>query len=280
MGKLVFPAKAGIQRGISWTPACAGATSFPRTISETFNAIARTPPPGTDNLLEIKQFQGASLLYRVVEPDHYRPGADYPLVVMIHGYASSMDDMAGLAPHIDRTGYVYACPNAPIDFQVRSGRIAYGWSSPGSSEAEVEAEEVEAADLLEVFFSEVFQRYHAQPGGTLMLGFSQGGNLSLRCGLPRPETFAGLASLSGYLPESEALRDRLPEQRDQSVFVAHGTHDQYIPLTQAQEIRDFLVEEGYDPLYREYPCMRHEVAPPVVSDLAPWIRRVLPPRRA
>lgn len=228
--------------------------------------------------MEVKQFRGRDLRYQVVEPDRYNPRVDYPMIIMIHGYASSMDDIARLSAPIDRAGYLYACPNAPIAFQVRSGRLAYGWSSPTSSRPEqFEAEEVKAAGKLNLFFEEVFEQYHVPPQRVLLMGFSQGGNLSLRCGLPRPETFAGLGSLSGYLPEPLALEKLLPQRRTQPVFVSHGTHDQYIPLEQAHETRDFLAARGYTPRYREYPYMRHEVAQPVIDDLALWVKEVLPP---
>jgi phospholipase/carboxylesterase len=212
----------------------------------------------------------------VIEPDNYQTEADYPVVIMIHGYASSMQEIARLAPSISRDGYIYACPNAPISFQVRSGRFAYGWSSPGSSPEQVEHEEVEAAERLEPFFTEVLDRYHVRPQRVLLMGFSQGGSLSLRCGLPRPETFVGLASLSGYLPEAGALRERLPVRRTQPIFIAHGVNDQYIPLEDAQAARAFLESQEYSPYYREYP-MRHEVGQVVLEDLAPWIKQVLTP---
>jgi phospholipase/carboxylesterase len=140
----------------------------------------------------------------------------------------------------------------------------------------VEQEEGEAAKILEPFFTEVIQRYQVKPGRALIMGFSQGGSLSLRCGLPRPETFAGLASLSGYLPEAGALQERLPVPRTQPIFVAHGTSDQYIPLGDARAVQAFLEAHDYSPTYKEYP-MRHEVGPPVLADLAPWINQVLPP---
>jgi phospholipase/carboxylesterase len=229
--------------------------------------------------MEVKRFEGKTHLYLTIEPDNYQPEADYPMVVMLHGYASSMEDVARLSTSIGQEGYIYVCPNAPIQFQVRSGRVAYGWSSPGSTEAQVEEEEVQAAGELELFFEEVFQRYRVRPGRVLLMGFSQGGSLSLRCGLPRPETFAGLASLSGYLPDPDSLEGRLPEQRTQPVFISHGTHDQYIPLQQGQETRDFLEVRGYAPLYKQYPSMRHEVGQQVMEDLTPWIKKVLPPYR-
>jgi phospholipase/carboxylesterase len=232
-----------------------------------------SPNEGT---MKAREFPGNGLSYTTIEPDDYQPGGDYPVVIMIHGYASSMQEIARLAPRISRDGYIYACPNAPISFQVRSGRIAYGWSSPGSSPEQVEREEVSAAESLEPFFTDVFERYQVRPQQVLLMGFSQGGSLSLRCGLPRPEIFAGLASLSGYLPEAGALRERLPVWRNQPIFVAHGINDQYIPLDDARAVRAFLESQEYSPTYKEYP-MRHEIAQLVLDDLEPWIKQVLAP---
>ncbi|HEU0022080.1 MAG TPA: alpha/beta hydrolase-fold protein [Dehalococcoidia bacterium] len=226
--------------------------------------------------MKAREFPGNGLSHTAIEPDNYQPDGDYPMVVMIHGYASSMQEIARLAPSISRAGYIYACPNAPISFPVRSGKIAYGWSSPGSSPAEVEEEEAAAAERLEPFFAEVTERYQVKPQRILLMGFSQGGSLSLRCGLPRPDTFAGVASLSGYLPEASALRERLPVQRTQPIFIAHGINDQYIPLRDAQTARAFLESQEYSPTYNEYP-MRHEVGQVVLEDLVPWIKQVLTP---
>lgn len=226
--------------------------------------------------MKVREFKGNSLPHMAIEPDNYQPNGDYPMVVMIHGYASSMQEVASLAPSISRDGYIYACPNAPISFQVRSGKVAYGWSSPGSSPEEVEQEEVAAAAHLEPFFDEVMELYRVKPNRVLLMGFSQGGSLSLRCGLPRPDTFAGLASLSGYLPEAGALKERLPAQRTQPIFMAHGINDQYIPLEDAQTARAFLESQDYSPTYNEYP-MRHEVGQAALDDLSPWIKQVLTP---
>ena len=64
--------------------------------------------------METIEHQGKNLLYLTVHPDNYRPKERYPLIILLHGYGANMYDLATLAPGIDREGYVYACPNAPV----------------------------------------------------------------------------------------------------------------------------------------------------------------------
>ena len=69
------------------------------------------------------------------------------------------------------------------------------------------------------------------------------------------------------------MRAKLPTERDQPIFIAHGLRDN---IERAQSSREFLEAEGYAPTYNEYD-MAHEISPAVISDLVPWIHRVLPP---
>ena len=58
--------------------------------------------------MQARRCQGRTLAYLMVEPDGYTAEVDYPLVVLLHGFGASMDDLAGLCPAIDRGGYLYA----------------------------------------------------------------------------------------------------------------------------------------------------------------------------
>jgi len=224
--------------------------------------------------MSAEQHRGQGLTYLNVYPDHYDPDLSYPLVVMLHGFGANMEDLAGLAPSIEREGYVYACPNAPIPFDLGLGMSGYGWHPPrGQATAE---DFRQAESLLAGFFEEVFHQLKATPGRIALLGFSQGGGMTYRCGLGHPETFAGLVALSASLPDPEVLGPRLPARRDQPIFIAHGRSDPMVALDTARATRTFLEGEGYQPDYHEYD-MGHEIPPMVLADLVPWLAEVLPP---
>jgi len=226
--------------------------------------------------MKAEQHQGKHLTYLTILPDDYDPQASYPLVIMLHGFGANMQDLASLAPAIEQQGYVYACPNAPIPFDLGQGRQGYGWMPP---RGEATPDDIHRAEvLLAGFFDEVFERLKVASGQTLLLGFSQGGGMTYRCGLARPETFAGLVALSASLPDPEALKERLPAHRNQPIFVAHGRLDPLVSMESARATREFLEGENYQPDYHEYD-MGHEIPTQVLQDLVPWMIRVLPPLR-
>jgi phospholipase/carboxylesterase len=227
--------------------------------------------------LDAQAFQGNSLSYVLVKPQGYEPAAGYPLVVLLHGFGASMYDLAGLAPAIDAGGYVYAFPNAPFSLPLGPGMTGYSWMAgrPGVQEPAPGGPSTE--EMLEAFLEEVAGQTGVADGQIVLGGFSQGGGMTLRYGLPRPKIFAGLSVLSGFFRDFDELRSRLPQKRTQPVFLVHGRQDQMIPLDRARETRSFLEEAGYTPEYHEYD-MAHEVTPDVIRDLVPWLHAVLPPR--
>ena len=230
--------------------------------------------------MKTERHDGRSLPYLTVMPDDYNPNVSYPLVVMLHGFGAHMGDLAGLAPAIEDRGYVYACPNAPMEFDFGGGYRGYGWMPRQNvaSREEVEAARESSEALLLDCFDEIFEKLNATPGKVALLGFSQGGAMTYRCGMDRPDVFAGLVALSAAVFDPELLRPKLPQDRSQPIFVAHGTGDMQIAVETARATRAFLETEGYAPEYREY-NMGHEIPFEVLRDLIPWLTGVLPPLR-
>jgi len=218
--------------------------------------------------------EGDGLKYMTVLPDGYDPGIRYPLVIMLHGFGANMQDLAGLSPNINPRGYVYAFPNAPLPFDLGGGVTGWGWTPRG---ADATAENIRNAEnLLGEFFDKVLEQFNVDPGRALLMGFSQGGGMTYRCGLERNSVFAGLGALSATLPDRDLLAAKLPESRNQSIFIAHGTQDATITIDRAEAARDFLQEAGYAPEYHQY-NMGHEISNDELSDLIPWMARALPP---
>ena len=228
--------------------------------------------------MQATQHQGKTLQYIAVEPDGYDPTQKYPMIILLHGFGAHMGDLASLAPAIDATGYVYIFPNAPIPFEIGPGMTGFGWTYPRRIPQELRrADDVDAVvDMLATLVDEVTAHYQTEAGQVVLGGFSQGGMMTYRYGLPNPDKFKGLAALSAVAPEADTMRDRLPADRSQPIFVAHGTADMVIEVQMARDTREFLQAEGYAPIYQEYP-MAHEISQQTLTDLAAWIRNTLPP---
>ena len=223
---------------------------------------------------EQRRVAGDGLHYLAILPDDYDAAADYPLVLMLHGFGANMQDLAGLAPSLNRKGYVYVCPNAPVAFELAPGMVGYGWHPPRGQASEDDYARAES--LLSDFFDQALNEFRATDGRAALLGFSQGGGMTYRMGLARPHQFAGLVALSASLPDPAVLTPRLPEHRQQPVFVAHGAHDPMVSMESARRTREFLETAGYRLAYHEYE-MGHEIPAPVLRDLAPWLEETLPP---
>lgn len=226
--------------------------------------------------MQARQIDGTALQYILVTPEDYTAGAAYPLVVLLHGFGANMQDLASLAPYIDETGYAYAFPNAPFTVQLGPGYTGYSWATgrPGMEPPAADAPDVD--ELLEVFMSEVRSETGAEVGKAVLGGFSQGGGLTLRFGLPRPEQFGGLAVLSGFFRDQETVGKRLPAERKQRIFVAHGTEDPTVAIEGGRATKAFLEGAGYEFEYHEYP-IRHEISGPEIEDLKAWLHATLPP---
>ena len=224
--------------------------------------------------MQSEQHQGGGLKYLTVVPDGYLPEHSYPLIIMLHGFGANMQDLAGLAPMINPRGYVYAYPNAPLPFDLGGGYTGWGWTPRGSDATPEDIRNTEK--LLAVFFDEIFEQFKIEPGQAVLMGFSQGGGMTYRCGLERAESFAGLAALSATLPDRDLLAEKLPQNRNQPIFIAHGLYDPLIALDRAQAAKEFLEGVGYSPEYHQYE-MAHEISGDVINDLVPWLARVLPP---
>jgi phospholipase/carboxylesterase len=227
--------------------------------------------------VQARQVEGTALKYILVTPENFTPGAGYPLVVLLHGFGANMQDLANLAPYIDDTGYVYAFPNAPFTVELGPGYVGYSWATgrPGMSQPPVDIADVDA--MLDTFMADALSEAGATAGNAVLGGFSQGGGLTLRYGLPRPETFAGLAVLSGFFRDQEATEKRLPAERKQRVFVAHGTNDTMIAIDGGRANKAFLESAGYPVEYHEY-AMAHEISPDEIEDLKRWLHDTLPPK--
>ena len=224
--------------------------------------------------METKQYEGETLRYLAVEPDGYLPDRRYPMVILLHGFGSHMGDIAGLSPAIDADGYVYACPNAPMPLSLEYGGIGFAWTAVGEEGGDSAG--LSAEEKLAAFVQEAMDQYHVRAGQAVLGGFSQGGMMTYRLGLTKPDLFRGITVLSGRVPDPKRLLTRLPDSRGQAIFITHGTADTLIPVEEGRQARRLLEAKGYAPEYREYE-MAHEVTQEVIADLSRWIRSVLPP---
>ena len=206
------------------------------------------------------------LLHAVYEPAGEGP---HPTVLALHGWGANALDLLGLAPYLCEGRVLVLCPQGPVEVPL-NGPVGYGWF-PLTGGASLDPGAFgQAVDLLGEFVEQASQRYPIDPRKLVTLGFSQGGVMAYTLALSEPESFAGLAALSSWLPEELAQQlPPAPRERLQTL-VHHGTADPMIPVERARESVEVLRRLGVPLTYREFE-MGHEINGPSLTDLVGWL---------
>lgn len=153
------------------------------------------------------------------------------IVVLLHGYGSTADDLVGLAGMIDSgvsTGYIF--PAAPIE--LGSGRR--GWNLPDGEG--FDASRGQVLELL-MYLHETYPQADVVVGG-----FSQGATLAISLLAEHLTQVKGYLFFSPgwYLSHQPRGGDDLP-----GVFLSHGEKDSILPFTGSEALRAHLGEAGY-----------------------------------
>jgi phospholipase/carboxylesterase len=214
-------------------------------------------------------YNDLSLHYRLVVPGGGEDSASLPLVLALHGRGSDSNDLAELAPMIDG-GYRFIFPDAPFAFEPTPGiRYGFSWFDGWPARKNSIAG---ARELLLAFITELIARYPTPAGQIVLIGFSQGGMMSLDVGFRVEPPIAGVAVMSGALFEDDmpdfALGPQMP------VLIVHGTDDDVIPVSAARRTRRVLEDSGLDPDYEEFP-MGHQVSQESMRRVAGFLRKCL-----
>ena len=206
----------------------------------------------------------ASLEHVVYYPT--KPADKYPAIIALHGRGTDEHDLAPLVFSLGLDGALVISPRAPRPFQFGGGFAWYDLGEEGVPEAETFRASL---DLLRRFIVEVKAGYSLDR--TILLGFSQGTVMAYAAALLDPDSFRGVAALSGYIPQHSGLTFRLDRLGGLSVFISHGSFDEVIPLQLGRESAELLKGSGARVEYHEYP-MGHEVRQETLRDLSAWTK--------
>jgi len=184
---------------------------------------------------------------------------DY-LLVALHGWGSNAQDLASLAPVLDWKNTQMMFPNAPFPHpQVPGGKMWYDLQQPDEEGLN------QSRQTLTTWLSALEQNTGVPSRRTFLIGFSQGGAMTLDVGFSLP--FAGLCALSGYLHSEPKVSANRPP-----TLIVHGRQDPVVPVSAAQKAKDTLEQQGINVTYREFP-MQHEITPEVVETLKEFMAR-------
>ncbi|MBD2195936.1 MULTISPECIES: alpha/beta hydrolase [Calothrix] len=183
------------------------------------------------------------------------------LIVTLHGWGASADDVAGLLPYFDLPDYQFAFPNAPYPYPyAATGRAWYDLREENMYQGLTESRQILTDWLLSL------ESVTGVPlSRTVLSGFSQGAAMTLDVGLNLP--LAGLVAMSGYLhPEAgKVAKDTFPP-----TLITHGRQDEVVPLSAAVKAKATLEALGVPLQYQEFD-MGHEIGLQVLELLRNFI---------
>lgn len=187
--------------------------------------------------------------------------ADRPLLILLHGVGADEGDLFSFSPQL---------PLQPVIASLRApGRYGQGWSwyelgTPGDPNSEgVDAAARGVLDWLDAL--------NPAPSSVGLLGFSQGGAVSLQLMRHAPDRFDFVVQLSGYVTSGDVDGDTQLESVRPPVFWGRGTVDEIIPPEAVAYTESWL--PGHSTLdSRIYEGLGHSVSQAELADVVAFLR--------
>ena len=188
-------------------------------------------------------------------------------VVLLHGVGSNEKDLFSLSNQLPDDWFVIS-PRGPFTI----GQDRYAWYQVDFSTGKpiINAEqEKQSRKLIIDFIREIKQELKIDE--IYLGGFSQGAIMSYSLGLTHPDEIQGIVSLSGRLLEEIKPFVKNDENLKRlKVFLAHGIHDNTLPVHYAREAKEYLQSLGVRLSYHEY-AMGHQINNEVLNDMKNWL---------
>jgi phospholipase/carboxylesterase len=192
-----------------------------------------------------------------------------PLLVLLHGIGANEDDLFPLAHEVDPRFTVVSL-RAPRPYHGGWAWFDIQFRSSARIVPDVAQAKATLADLVR-WLGAAPERLGTDPEKTFLLGFSQGAMMSLGLLVTVPERLAGVVALSGRAPGELFGAPPNPDAVARvPLFVAHGTHDDVLPVDNGREIQQGFGSRLQDFTYREFP-VGHGISDDELRTVDAWL---------
>lgn len=172
---------------------------------------------------------GVERTYRLHLPANLPDNA--PLVIVLHGYGGDANPEAfGMNATADRHGFAVCYPQGE-----RDSRGKRGWNVGYPSQAEMPIDDVQ---FLEELIGHLHRHYGLSRRNVFCTGMSNGGDMCYLLAAQRPDLFAALGPVAGFMSVAILREDK--SLQPVPLFEIHGTAD---PTTRWEG--DLTGEDGW-----------------------------------
>ncbi len=199
-------------------------------------------------------------------------------VLWLHGLGADGNDFSPIVPELVRREWPalrFVFPHAPVRaVTINGGARMRAWYDIRDMDLNNRADHDGVAESV-VQVDALIEREGERgvpANRVLLIGFSQGGAITLAVGLARSVPLAGLAGLSTYLPmpPADAAAALQPGAASQPLFMGHGQFDPVVPYAGGELSAQAMRGLGFDVQWHQYP-MQHAVCAEEIRDLGDWM---------
>ncbi len=166
------------------------------------------------------------------------------IVILCHGYGGDGRDISVLANYwknfLPET--LFLCPDAPEVCNVNPSGFQW-FELMDKNQDEILSKSLIAENKLNIYIDDVVQSNNISENEVALVGFSQGGMISLQTALKRKKQINCLISYSGKVLNQEHLRKNINSRPE--IFLMHGDIDQVVPVSALLEAKHFFNENQY-----------------------------------
>jgi phospholipase/carboxylesterase len=214
-------------------------------------AAAASSPPEAAGVRYVERLTGGA-----------SAGERLPMVVAIHGFGASPEDLVGVYAGLPARARLILPYGEPLP----GG--GFTWFAIGSlgDDAQLADGTARAADRLAAMI-EVLAKTLPTTGAAIVTGFSQGGMLSYTLAVRHPEVVAAAFPVGG-LVASALVPAAWPLGREKPPIRGfHGDADERVPIARARASVAALRAAGLDATLSEYAGVGHAISPAMGADL-------------
>jgi phospholipase/carboxylesterase len=226
-----------------------------------------TEPANVDNLPDLAAAtcrrieHGLEVPYTTFAPIHYEERYAYPLLVWLHGAASSEHELRHVMPLVSMRNYVAIAPRGTSSDTHHPRR--FDWQQ--STDA-IAAAETSVADCIAV----ARRRFNVHDRRVFLVGCGSGGTMALRVAWNNPQQYAGVVAINGPLPTRLTPLSRVNELRRVPCLLITSRESRAYPANNVCRDLRLLHVAGCTVALRQYPG-DDELATNMLSDLDRWL---------
>ncbi len=201
-----------------------------------------------------------------------RGGFPSSLIVLLHGWGADGTDLADLAHPISVRfpGAAFFVPNGPAPCKMNTaGREWFDVDDRVKGP-------VEAAPIINKAISSALNELNLLSKELALVGFSQGGMMTLHCGLRQNPPVAAIVSFSGALLLYDDLVKNTLGSVYPPVFLIHGTEDTVVPFSLQAASYDLMKTRSIEVKTKQCIGLGHGINPDGLSAAIDFLAEFLP----